>query len=432
MLVLAEPLDRRKFYSAYTSASAPRQGPVMRSTSRRFALAAQPIPRWLAITLVTICFANPLAAKPPVNSGNSNSEQSCRETWMPTSVPSICDWYSNTPLPSKRAYAAAAAFSGRIYVAGGYRWDSPTSTLIYVNDVVSGTIDPDGLIRSWNSVGTFQNGRSGLGMAITRNCVVIAGGSWQKNGAAFYGSDVQTAALAAGGALSVFVQSVHQLNVARSNLTLVAYEAANATYLYAVAGVTQLMNDTVHLDSVEYAVVDSKCNVGPWSLAHFDLKGGRSTPQAAIVGNALYVVGGWGDLDLVDIHNDVQFSSIRDDGSLAPWETSENHLPSGIYGHTTSVIPDASGRGGEMLLVTGGQPSTGLYSSGIMYSYLTAGQLPSHSTGRWAMFYKTLPGERAGHAALYWNGILYLIGGSKAGGVFLDDVIYSKVSAGTP
>jgi hypothetical protein len=145
----------------------------------------------------------------------------------------------------------------------------------------------------------------------------------------------------------------------------------------------------------------------------------------------LYVIGGWGDLDLVDIHADVQYTSLSDSGALSPWQTAANRLPSGIYGHGSSVIPASAGQE-AMLLVTGGQPSTGVYSNAVSYAYLVAGQRPSFAPGPWAIFFKPLPAERAGHASVFLNGFVYLIGGSKSGGDYLKDVIFTTVSAGKP
>jgi hypothetical protein len=385
----------------------------------------------VATACSSVLFAQKAHGRGPGESADNAGIPSCRVAWMPASVPDICDWKNAVSLPNARSYLSAVAAAGHLYVAGGFQWDASAGKVVYYNDVLSSAIDEQGGLGPWKSVRTFKNGRSGLGMAATRNCLIIAGGSWSDGNSAVYSGDVQTARIGDDGALSEFVESPHRLNIRRSNHTLIAYEGATATYLYAVAGVTQLSKDTVHLDSIELALIDSKCNVGPWTTAHFDIKGGRSTPQAVLVGNILYVIGGWGDLDLVDVYSDVQYAAIGDDGSLSPWKTSAHRLPSGIYGHATSVIPAAGGQV-AMLLVTGGEPSTGVYSSAISYSYLVAGQLPSLSSGPWAMFYKTLPSDMAGHAAVYSNGFLYLVGGSKSGGVYLSNVIYAKVSPGTP
>jgi hypothetical protein len=387
----------------------------------------------LAIVLVAAlshCFFA-VAAHAKDRPAASDGSNPCHVAWMPKSVPDICEWETGQSLPNARTYLGAVAIRGKIYVAGGLQWNTSTQKLVYYNDILVDDINEHGKLGQWKTVGTFKNGRSGLGVVATKDCMVIAGGSWSDSAAAVYGDDVQTAHIIDGGELTEFVESSNRLRTHRSNHTLLAYEGPKGTYLYAVAGVTQLASDTVHLDTVEYAPMDSQCNVGPWSMAHFDIKGGRSTPQAVLAGNTLYVIGGWGDLDLVDIYGDVQYTTVTDDGGLSPWGTSPNRLPSGIYGHTALVLPASTGHD-VMLLVTGGQQSTGVYSDALSYSYLTPGQLPSHSNGLWAMLYRTLPGERAGHAAVYWNGFVYIMGGSKSGGVYLNDVVFAKIIPGTP
>jgi hypothetical protein len=350
---------------------------------------------------------------------------------MPKSVPDICKWKSTTKLPQGRAYPSAIAIGNNAYLAGGYYWNASTQKLTYFNDVIFASINRNGDLGKWNLAGEFANGRSGLGFTSTKNCLVIAGGSWSENNSPVYGNDVQTAPLSGDSNLFNFTTSPNRLITSRSNHTLLAYSNGSGTYLYAIAGVAQLGRDTVHLDTIEYAHIDSNCNVGPWSQMHFDIKGGRSSPQAVISGNQLYVVGGWGDIDLVDIYNDVQYTTIRGDGSFSPWRTAANRLPSGIYGHTTTVIQNEDGND-FMLLISGGQPSTGNYTDTISYSYINPNQLPENSTGPWAMYFDQLPQQRAGHTAIYVNGHMYLIGGTQAGGVYIDDVVYTSVKPGTP
>ena len=364
-------------------------------------------------------------------SNAAESIASCRPSWMPKSVPEICKWKSTTKLPQGRAYPSAIAIGNNVYLAGGYYWNASTQKLTYFNDVMFASINRNGDLGKWNLAGKIANGRSGLGLTSTKNCLVIAGGSWSENNSSIYGNDVQTAHLSGNKNVFNFTTSPNRLITPRSNHTLLAYTNDSGTYLYAIAGVTQLGRDTVHLDTIEYARIDSSCNVGTWSPMHFDIKGGRSSPQAVISGNQLYVVGGWGDLDLVDIYSDVQYTTIREDGSFSPWRTVANRLTMGIYGHATTVISNEAGND-VMLLISGGQPSTGIYSDTVSYSYMNATQLPKNSTGPWSMHYKQLPQQRAGHAAVYVNGQLYLIGGTKAGSVYIDDVVYTSVKPGTP
>ena len=377
-----------------------------------------------------IVLPNPVACAGSVEKPQINSTAN-RPPWLPPSVPDISEWATSSVLPTPRAYAAAAASSNNLYVAGGFRWDTKTNSVIYYDDVLSAHVRTDGKLEKWESGAKFQNGRTGLGIAIVKNTLFIAGGSWSESDKPVYADDVQAAHVGTGGTISKFTQSSHHLNTPRSNFTLLGYTGTNGSYLYAIGGVTQMGGDTVHLNTIEYAPIDQNGDVGLWKTAHFDLKGGRSSPQALIIRDTIYVIGGWGDLDYDDIYNDIQYAKINKDGSISPWHTSVNHLPFGIYGHSTCAVPMPNSDG-ALFIVCGGQPSTGNYSKSIEYAYVVQAQTPTYSVGPWTEFYKTLPEERAGHAFVFFNDYLYLIGGTQAGGIYLDSVIFSRIGPGSP
>ena len=354
----------------------------------------------------------------------------CRPPWMPASVPDICEWHTTTSLPDARAYASARAAFGRIYIAGGFHWDAASGTAHYYDDVLSAAIAPDGKVGAWERVADFQQGRSGLAMAIVKDCIVLTGGSWSTASAASYSNGVHTGRVSVAGEPLTLATSPSHLKTPRANHALVTHETPSATYLYVVGGVTEIGKDTVHLDTIEYAQINEGCSVGPWMEASFHIKGGRSTPGAVVVGDRLYVIGGWGDLDFEDVYRDVQYATLEPDGSVAPWRNSSNVLPTGIYGHTVQWVPGASGAEG-MLLAIGGQPSVGLYSTALIYSYVQPGQLPRGVPGPWTTYHRGLPGGRAGHAQAFWDGYIYLLGGSD-GVSDLQQVIAAPVRPGKP
>lgn len=361
----------------------------------------------------------------------SSADKTCRPAWMPKSVPDICSWTNTTSLPTGRAYPAAVIHSNKVYVIGGYQWDAAAGKTTYFDDVLCAPITAPGALGTWTTAAEFKNGRSGAGAVVVEDRLIIAGGGWFDGSEFVYGRDVQLATFDQQGNLSDFNASPQKLNIPRSNLTLASHTTPEGTYLYAVAGVTQMGQDTVHLDTVEYTRISPAGKLEPWRVANFDLKGGRSTPQAVVVSGVLYVVGGWGDLDLVDVYDDVQYTKIRSDGTLSPWRTAANRLPSGIYGHATIAIPFAP-QPGFMILTVGGQPSTGIYSDAIFYSYLTPGQLPEHTSGPWATFYGMLPYKVAGHATVCHEERLYVIAGTRPGGGAVSDVISARARPGEP
>ena len=287
----------------------------------------------------------------------------CRQSWMPVNAPAFCAFETEPPLPEARTYHAVAAGSSSIYVLGGYRFDASTSQVIYYNSVVRSTIGADGRLSTWSSETPFVNARSGAGAVRAGNCLYLAGGSSSTPSSLTYYDDTQSARIDADGHLSAWTTSPSHLKTPRSNHTLVAVKTADGTFLNAVAGVTQIGADTVHLDTIEVAKVGDDCKVGDWKIANFHLKAGRSSPQAVIVRNNVVVIGGWGDLDLIDVHNDVQVSPARANGSPSPWRTSPGPLPTGIYGHAT-VFAEFERLPASLLLAVGGQPGTAT-STGI-------------------------------------------------------------------
>lgn len=384
------------------------------------------IARWGAMALLAaLCASAPSmswATPPP----------SCRQSWMPTDAPAFCPWRAEAPLPNPVTYFAVAANDQNIYVLGGYRFDAATSQLIYYNTVLRGKLGADGVIAAWTPEAPFNTGRSGLGAARLGKCLFVNGGSYSANGIPAYASDTQYASLAADGQVGAWKTSPHHLKIARSNHTLVGIARGQNRYLYAVAGVTQRGQDTIHLDTVEVAKVSDDCQISEWTIANFHLHGGRSTPQALAIRDNLVVIGGWGDLDLSDVFDDVQVAAARPDGSPGPWQVGLGSLPTGIYGHATSYF-NPSGPGASVIFSVGGQPGTGAYGTWISYAYVIPQLALPGAIGRWRIAPSgQLAIGRAGHGVVSARDRLYVIAGSGPGGQFLKDVISSRFDAGEP
>jgi hypothetical protein len=138
------------------------------------------------------------------------------------------------------------------------------------------------------------------------------------------------------------------------------------------------------------------------------------------------VIGGWGDLDLIDVHNDVQVTPARADGSPAPWRTSASPLPTGIYGHATVLAEPDSGQqpSPSLLLSVGGQLGTGPYANWISFAYVFPDIAVPEAIGIWRLAPSVkLPSGRAGLGAAEAGARLYIIGGNDATGQYLRDVL---------
>jgi hypothetical protein len=357
----------------------------------------------------------------------------CRQPWMPKDTPAFCAWDKEPPLTEARTYAATSMADNHIYLFGGFRYDSSKNQVIYYDSVLQSTIGADGHLGSWTVEPAFSGGRSGAAAVTVGSCAFLVGGNSSTVSAVTYYDDVQYAKIGKDGHLSSWTKSPSHLRIPRSNLSLVALTTDHGTFLNAVAGVTQIGPDTVHLDTTEFAKVLDNCTVSDWTVANYHLKGGRSTPQALNVRNNVVVIGGWGDLDQIDVYDDVETSSVRPDGSPAPWRVSSGRLTSGIYGHATVFAEAKQKTGPSLLLSIGGQPGTGAYANWISYAYVLPGLRFPDAIGIWRIAGTgRLPDARAGLGAVEWQHRLYVIGGNDAQGQYSTGVISARFDMGLP
>jgi hypothetical protein len=357
---------------------------------------------------------------------------SCRQAWMPSDTPAFCSWENEPSLPEPATYQALATSNTHVYILGGYRYDVATSTVIYSNTVEESTIGANGHLSAWSAQPAFTAARSGSAAVSVGACLFIAGGSSSGANGLNYYADVQTSHISGDGQLSSWTTSPNRLQIPRSNLSLLSVTAKQGDFLAAVGGVTNVGPDTVHLDSVEMAKVGPTCTVGSWTKANYDFKGGRSTPQALVIRNNIVILGGWGDLDLLDVFNDIQVSQTRDDASPAPWRTVAARLPTGIYGGASVDAPLPVNPSMSILLNVGGEAGTGAYSNWISYAYVVQGDL-AEAIGIWRIAPTgKLPVGRAGLTAFQAYGRLYVIGGNDASGRYYNEVLSARFDPGQP
>lgn len=357
----------------------------------------------------------------------------CRASWMPPDTPAFCAWQPEPSLPEGSTYNAVATSGSYIYVLGGYRFDAGTSQVIYYDRVVRSAIGTDGRLSPWGPEPAFKNARSGAAAVTVGKCLIVVGGSSSTSASLTYYDDTQYARIGSDGHLSRWSTSPKRLKTPRSNHSLIAVTTDGGTFLNVVAGVTQIGSDTVHLDTIEVAQVREDCTVSDWTVANFHLKGGRSTPQALAIRNNVVVIGGWGDLDLIDVFADVQTSGPRADGSPAPWKTALGQLTTGIYGHATLFAQLEKQPNPSLLLSVGGQPGTGAYSNWISYAYVLPDTVIPDAIGRWRIAPSgKLPTGRAGLGAAESRARLYIIGGNDASGKYYSEVLSARFDFGRP
>jgi hypothetical protein len=324
------------------------------------------------------------------------------------------DWQSTNGFEGPRVSHAVVLNGNRLYVLGGL---FANGSIIY-NDVQFAPLGNDGRIpkNTWQKTTPFPTPRFGLGGVVHADVLYVVGG-FSQNGTL---DDVQYAQLDADGTIATWITSPNHLNIPRSNHRVeVLITPSGIPYLAAIAGVGKVDQDTVHFDEIEVARINTDGSIGPWLLCPFHLKGGRSAPGTIVNGGRLYVLGGWGDLLIEDVFNDVQYALIRDDGCLDSWHTSPFHLGMPLYGHTAAL---ETGGTPAVFTVLGGNAGQGNYFNNVQFSTVAT----NGDTTRWEFDTHQFAVPRWGHGTVRYNNFLYVVGGRGRNGD-LSDVQFTRV-----
>jgi hypothetical protein len=323
------------------------------------------------------------------------------------------------PFAGNRTSHQSIIVNNYIYVMGGYVWEN-NQTTVY-NDVQYKCIGNDSIRNSkWVKTRSLNKRRTGLAVAEYNGFIYVLGGSdenWQ------YLNTVEFAKVNSDGTISAnWKLSSNTLNLPRSNLSAGIYKSKTGkTFLYAIGGVGQIGSQTVHFPSVEYALINADGSLGKWSVAAYEMKGGRSVPASIIYGNKLYVVGGWGDLLFDDIFSDIQYAPITDTGSLDPWHNCPFNLRLRSYGHA-SVISSINSK--PYIIVTGGNLGEGNTVDFIEYARIDE----DFGVNPWIIANVRIDGRRWGHAATFNSGFIYITGGAD-GNKFFNDIQVLQVKS---
>jgi len=233
---------------------------------------------------------------------------------------------------------------------------------------------------------TLITARSGHTSTVTGHHVYVVGG---------VGSDgaldnVEQARTNADGTLGPF-ESVPGMSL------VTARQAHTATilgsYLYVVGGFSN-----GSLSSVERASIAPDGSLGPFTtVVDAALTTARQGHASAVVGNFLYILGGFGGSAL----NTVERAIINSDSSLGPFMVVPNvNLTTARHGHATAII-------GGYLYVVGGTGSSGPLQDVERATIGADGSLGSFAPVPAAR----LTSARSGHTTLAIGNYLYALGG---------------------
>lgn len=371
-----------------------------------------PLPLLLAVTLLALLMA--VAGVPGASAA-------------PPAAPAVTSaWHSTTPFNQGRTSAGSALIGNRLYVVGGYSYDSVAAQLNLYNDVQSAVVSRHGgIVGTWHSTTPFNIPRLGAGIVAYKHRLYVIGGG---DGGIGYYSDVQYASVDRSGdvASGGWNTSPNRLVIPRSSFSAGTYSVNDKTYLYVVGGVgNDASGNTVHYDNVEYAQIKSDGSVGPWALMANTFNKPRSGLSSAFVNGCLYIVGGFGDA-LTDIFADVQYSCLTPSGTLSPWVTSPNSLHVARYSPALFVVPRPGTRAVEFI-VAGGNAGGGTYLSEVEHSVVRgrSGNSPWTVSNASA----DLPQAEWGQTGQLYAGKAYVLGGVTRSQDYLNDVVWARVPA---
>jgi len=188
-----------------------------------------------------------------------------------------------------------------------------------------------------------------------------------------------------------------------ADVTLATARQAHTTVvignrLYAVGGF-----GSASLGSVEQATISPDGKLGTFAtVAGVALTTARQGHTSAVIGNYVYVFGGFGGSAL----NSVERATINADGSLEPFVTvSGVSLATARYGHTSTVV-------GNKLYVIGGTGSSGVLGDVEQATINADGSIGPFEAAAGV----ALSTARTGHSTVALGMALYIVGGVGASG----------------
>jgi N-acetylneuraminic acid mutarotase len=208
--------------------------------------------------------------------------------------------------------------------------------------------------------------------------------------------------------LGMFEARFDQAGSAQQDVRLVTPRNSHTStvvgrYLYVLGGA----GGNGALNTIEQARLNADGSLGPFATVPVSLVTARKAHTTTVLGNYLYVVGGFGNGSL----KSVERAAFGPDGSLGPFATvTDVSLTTARQGHTSAVV-------GTYLYILGGFGESPLNS--VERAIINANGSLSPFTSVPTV---TLAIARYGHTAAVIGSYLYVIGGAGSNGTSLQDV----------
>lgn len=294
-------------------------------------------------------------------------------------------WATTTSFTTARQAHTMIAYNGYMYIIGGDSGSQESS-------VQSAVINNDGTIGTWTATTSLPTGISGH-TSVAQNGYIYVFGGYDTN----YRNAVLYATMNADGSLGSWTATT-SIATARRYHASATYNG----YVYVIGG-----TNGSNLSSVELAKFNDDGTISSWQSTT-SISAARSELAATIYKGYIYVGGGSGSTAML-------YASLNATGGISSW-SSTTILPSWRQGHTLTAYEDA-------LYLVGGESSGGLQAT------VHFGQVSP--TGVTESFTATtnIPAARRGHAAVAYNGYMYVSGGGTTSTNFNTTVYYAPISS---
>jgi len=198
-----------------------------------------------------------------------------------------------------------------------------------------------------------------------------------------------------------------ELNTERGFFSAVRHK----NFVYVVGG-GQGKHGKILLDSIERAEVQPDGTLGRWTTEPFKLNTKRRCTKVAVIGNHLYVFGGFGGILL----DSVERAEILPDGSLDEWAVLTDTMNVARYIHGVKKV------GNRVYMVGGHDKENGVGITAVEWS--------QEDEEGWLepwQFSDSLQTGRYGLAAIQHGDYLYALGGLD-GAAYLDSIEKAKIN----
>lgn len=187
-------------------------------------------------------------------------------------------------------------------------------------------------------------------------------------------------------------------------------------YIYEIGGENAYLANSQ--STVYYAHQNSDGSVGDWQTAN-PLPAGRVGAASVVVNGYLYVIGG--ENDNGSSHGTfatVYYAQLNSDGSVGDWQTADSSLPEALY-----LLNAVASNG--YIYVTGGQKQSGSASSTVYYTSVN----DDGTLAPWQAADNSLPQGVLAASTVTSNGVIYVTGGYVNNFVGSDAQYYAQLNS---